>query len=305
MTTAAGPPGGRSRSRAVGLIALVAALAVAVVAAVAAVSDDVPGAAADPVPEMGPQGRVPQFKVECEWSHSAPDDPIVHPGLPGRSHLHDFFGNTMTDAMSTAADLLGGATTCQNQLDTAAYWAPALLRDGTPIRPKGSVAYYRPGSGVDPASLQPYPAGLAMIGGDMTAAAPQALGVAAWHCGASPVLQAQPATCPRTAPLGVRVSFPDCWDGEHLASEDHVSHMARSRDGRCPGSHPVPLPQLIFEVHYPVTGDPSGLELASGGTFGVHADFVNSWDQSTLEREVRVCLNRSKVCGVVSNRATG
>ena len=49
---------------------------------------------------MGPQGRVPQFKVECAWSHSAPDDPIVHPNHPGRSHLHDFFGSTETDADS-------------------------------------------------------------------------------------------------------------------------------------------------------------------------------------------------------------
>ena len=70
-------------------------------------------------------------------------------------------------------------------------------------------------------------------------------------------------------------------------------------------SHPVPLPQLVFEVRYPVTGDPSALELASGGTLGVHADFLNAWDQAALEREVRVCLNGEHVCGVVSNRATG
>ena len=32
---------------------------------------------------------------------------------------------------------------------------------------------------------------------------------------------------------------------------------------------------------------------------------LNAWDQDALEREVRVCLNGAKVCGVVSNRATG
>ena len=67
----------------------------------------------------------------------------------------------------------------------------------------------------------------------------------------------------------------------------------------------MPVPQLIVEVHYPVTGDPAGLELASGGIRGVHADFLNAWDEPALEREVRACLNRAKVCGVVSNRATG
>ena len=38
---------------------------------------------------------------------------------------------------------------------------------------------------------------------------------------------------------------------------------------------------------------------------GVHADFLNAWDQETLEREVHACLNGANVCGVVSNRATG
>lgn len=254
---------------------------------------------------VGPQGRVPQFKVECGWSHSATDDPIVHHGHSGRSHLHDFFGNTATNASSTTESLLGGDTTCQNKLDTAAYWAPALHRDGEPVQPTGSVAYYRPGPGVAGAAVEPYPAGLVIVAGDQTATEPQALSVASWHCGASPVLSSEPPECPRTAPLGIRVVFPDCWDGEHLDSGDHQSHMARSTDGRCPESHPVVVPQLIFEVHYPVTGDPAGLELASGGVRSVHADFMQAWDQDAIEREVRACLNRDKVCGVVSNRATG
>src|SRR5690606_29223909 len=117
----------------------------------------------------GPQGRVPQFKVECEHSHSAPDDPIVHPGQPGRAHLHDFFGSVETDAHSTPASLLGTDTTCQNRKDTAAYWAPALLRDGEPVEPTTGVAYYRPGAGVDPTTVAPFPEGLVIIAGDQTA----------------------------------------------------------------------------------------------------------------------------------------
>ena len=262
-------------------------------------------ASAERVAGVGPQGNVPQFKVECGWSHSAPDDPIVHPGRPGRSHLHDFFGSTRTDANSAAVDLRGRGTSCQNQLDTAGYWAPALLQDGVPVTPMGSVAYYRPGVEVDPATVQPFPAGLMMVSGDHAATSAQPVDVAAWHCGASPNLTATPPTCPRTATLGVRIAFPDCWDGEHLDSDDHRAHVARSADGHCPASHPEAIPQLVFEVHYPVTGDPAQLELASGGVHGVHADFLNAWDQDALEREVRVCLNGGHVCGVVSNRATG
>jgi hypothetical protein len=266
---------------------------------------DDPPALVGRVDGAGPQGRVAQFKVECEWSHAATDDPIVHPGIPGASHRHDFFGNTATDARSTAVGLRGSSTTCQNQLDTAAYWAPALLADDTPVTPVGSVAYYRAGPDMAPTSVRTYPPGLMMVAGDPSATEAQSLDVAAWHCGASPVLHAAPPTCPATALLGVRIAFPDCWDGEHLDSTDHRSHVAYSEDGRCPADHPVPTPQLIFEVHYPVTGDPAGLALASGGVLGVHADFLNAWDQDALEREVRGCLNLDHVCGVVSNRATG
>ncbi len=294
----------RSRLRAALALGSVLAVAAGVVGLVALAAPDGRAAAAPPA-RMGPQGRVPQFKVECGWSHAARDDPMVHPGQPGASHLHDFFGNTDTDASSTASGLLGGDTTCQNKLDTAAYWAPALLQDGVPIEPSGSVAYYRPGPDVDPAVVEPYPAGLMMVAGDPGARRAQPSGVAAWHCGASPVLHGEPPACPRTAPLGVRVVFPDCWDGSRLDSADHRAHVAYSDGGSCRAPHEVPIPQLVFEVHYPLTGDPDGLELASGGRLGVHADFVNSWDQPTLEREVRACLNRSKVCGVVSNRATG
>src|SRR5919201_4749448 len=38
------------------------------------------------------------WSVKCGFSHDAPDDPIVHPGQPGASHLHSFIGNTTTDA---------------------------------------------------------------------------------------------------------------------------------------------------------------------------------------------------------------
>jgi hypothetical protein len=254
---------------------------------------------------VGPQGAIPQFTVSCGWSHRAPDDPIVHAGHHGRSHLHDFFGATDVDAASTAASLLGSPTTRDNRRDTAAYWAPALLDGGSPVEPLGSDLYYGVGGGVDPSTVEPFPHGLLVVAGDPTADRPQPLDHAAWRCGASPVLHAEPPDCPEGAPLTVRVSFPDCWDGRNLDSDDHRSHLARSARGACPAGHPVAVPHLVMTIAYPVWGDDHDLELSSGGVHGMHADFVNAWDQEALAREVRVCLNRSKVCGVVSNRATG
>jgi hypothetical protein len=66
--------------------------------------------------------------------------------------------------------------------------------------------------------------------------------------------------------------------------------MAYSRDGVCPASHPVEVPALTILIRYPVSG--AGAELASGGQFSGHADFVNSWDQDTLAALVDRYLNR-------------
>ena len=302
----AGPSGGRSAlapGRSARALVALGALAVLALVAGLALADD-STVSARPV-GLGPQGRVPQFKVECGFSHSAPDDPIVVPGMPGQSHLHDFFGNTETDAWSTTEDLLDGDTTCQQKLDTAAYWAPALFDDGEKVDPIHGVAYYRPGPGIDPAAVVPYPAGFVMIGGDANATEPQDPNVAGWRCGTSPDVSSEPRPCPDNAPLHARIAFPDCWDGERLDSLDHHNHVAHSADGSCPDSHPVPIPQLIFEIVYPVTGEGHDLSLASGATWTAHADFMNAWDQDKLEREVRVCLNADNICGVVSNRAIG
>jgi hypothetical protein len=253
--------------------------------------------------EAGPQGRVPQFVVECGFSHAGSDDPIVHPGHAGASHLHVFFGNTTTGAASTAASLAAGGTTCDQPLDRAAYWAPALLDHGAPVTPTGAVAYYRPGVGVDPATVEPYPFGLNVLGGDPAATEAQSLDVVAWSCGTGSERAATPPTCPDGRPLRLAVSFPDCWDGHRLDSPDHLAHMARSRAGACPAGHPVPVPQLLLTVTFPVTGGGHDLALATGSVLGGHADFVNAWDEDKLRTEVATCLHRGFVCGVASTRS--
>lgn len=253
--------------------------------------------------EPGPQGRVPQFVVECGFSHSGPNDPIVHPGHTGRSHQHVFFGNTTTDAQSTAESLAAGDTSCDQHLDLASYWAPALLDAGQMVEPTKAVAYYRPGVGIDPATVEPYPYGLKMLGGDQVAAEPQSLDVVAWSCGTGSQRAATPPTCPEGRPLRMAISFPDCWDGERLDSPDHVSHVARSQDGACPDSHPVPMPQLLLTISYPITGDDHDLSLASGELITGHADFFNAWDEDKLQTEVESCIRRGLTCGVASNRS--
>jgi hypothetical protein len=83
------------------------------------------------------------FVSNCRFSHRAPDDPIVYPGEPGRSHDHSFVGNTSTNAFTTLETLLGGATTCLRAGDTAAYWMPTLLAGAQSVLPVGATVYYR------------------------------------------------------------------------------------------------------------------------------------------------------------------
>ena len=93
----------------------------------------------------------------------------------------------------------------------------------------------------------------------------------------------------------MHVRFPNCWDGANLDSADHKSHMAYAARGVCPADHPVPVPSLQVNVTYPVTGGP-GVELASGGQYSGHADFVNAWNQDELSRLVTSCIDSGLGC---------
>jgi hypothetical protein len=77
-------------------------------------------------------------------------------------------------------------------------------------------------------------------------------------------------------------------------------HVSYSRDGTCPPSHPVPVPQLQLVVEYPPVPGPEldSLALASGNIHTGHADFWNAWDQQKLVNEVARCIRRDLVCGV-------
>ena len=252
----------------------------------------------------GPQGAVGQFVVECGFSHHASDDPIVAPGRPGASHLHQFFGAADVHAGSTYDELVAGATTCDHRADTASYWAPVLIDvEQHPIVPVRSVAYYRAGPDVDPAAVEPYPADLAMIAGDAGALEPQPIEVVSWSCGAGSERHPAPPACGPSTTLRMTVTFPDCWDGEHARSPepgDFSAHVAYSTAGRCADSHPVHIPQLQFAIDYPpVAADElAGLALSSGAITTGHADFWNAWDQDALAREVTRCIGRDLVCGV-------
>ena len=255
------------------------------------------------------------FRTVCEFSHMAFDDPIVYPGQPGRSHLHAFFGNTGVDANSTAASIAGsGNSTCRGgTVNRTAYWVPAIIdtKDGTPVKPESLITYYKTGyRGIAPAAVQPMPAGLRMIAGDSTASAPTGGGVAIFNCfdpstGQGPKTVELPTTCPVGNTIWATVVFPQCWDGVHLDSPDHKSHMAYPINGGCPATHPVPFPEVTVNFAYTVT-DAAALarwRLASDNYDGsipagysLHADWFNGWKPEIIEAFVRNCDQASRDC---------
>lgn len=241
------------------------------------------------------------FNTPCAYSHSADDDPIVHAHMAGMSHRHDFFGAVTTSASSDAASLRDGGTTCRSAADHSAYWAPALLAAGRPIEPIEVNAYYRVPIGADATKVTVPPNGLEMIAGSASATAPQDTSIVSWACGSSRDLSPVPLACPAGAEQRLRLRFDPCWDGEHLASSDYVSHLAAlGSDGACPDTHPVLIPEITLELRYPSDGGAGPLTLASGPVTGGHGDVLLAWDEDHLAGEVATCLRHNRGCDVVS-----
>ena len=86
------------------------------------------------------------FRMICQAAQVNYDDPIVYPGVVnGSPHLHQWFGNTEANALSTYASLrTSGHSTCMGPLNRSAYWIPAMIRnDGMVIRPDYLSVYYK------------------------------------------------------------------------------------------------------------------------------------------------------------------
>jgi hypothetical protein len=251
------------------------------------------------------------FHADCTYSHRKMDDAIVFPRIPGASHPHDFFGNVSADAYSTNSSLRKAATNCVRTnsrdpgMDHSAYWAPAVYVGDLPVQPTALGAYYKAGPR-NPSDIEPFPEDLRIIAGDALAKTPAEVNgrrVYTWECEGATLASGSDTVAPTcSGNLVVTIKFPDCWDGVHLDSRNHKSHMAYARREAagaqltCPADHPVLVPALELKIRYPIPGGPL-VRLASGPIASSHADFMNGWDQSKLQALVRNCLNVDEYCG--------
>lgn len=183
-----------------------------------------------------------------------------------------------------------GCTSCTFSEDFSNYWTAVLYfraRNGTykrvPQKPSeglkgigGITVYYIPPLGTNKTTA--FKPGFRMLVGDASLQGP------------APKEKVDPKVCHRCMPKsgdnnnlncaapdsvtlpkkfcagGIRsvITFPTCWDGVNLDSADHKSHIAYPVQGSitdqfdydggaCPATHPVRIPQVMYEVMWDVS----------------------------------------------------
>jgi hypothetical protein len=224
------------------------------------------------------------FRFLCSAGQVLADDPIVYPGQPGKSHLHQFFGNTAANANSTYNSLrTTGQSTCQSPVNRSGYWVPALLDGrGNVVRPDVVAVYYKrwpatdwhcntqggypTKSGVEGTACAALPNGLRFIMGyNMLNPSQSPTGAVQFTCSqdyvnnetfTQAVNRCRALKLPITQ-VNARIEAPNCWDGKNLDSADHRSHVGYASYGdwgypRCDTAHPYVIPTFTMNIQYTV-----------------------------------------------------
>jgi hypothetical protein len=275
------------------------------------------------------------FRFICGAGQLLYDDPIMHPGQPGTSHLHQFYGNTSANGNSTYSSLrASGVTTCgdpaQNAANRSAYWIPALLDGlGHVVQPDYVTIYYKryPANSSECTSglrgtCVALPRGLRFIfGRDMMNLSAPKTGNPYFLCdnntGNFPTLQQALAVCSAGHHIDAVIDAPMCWDGVHLDTADHRSHMSYMEDShmgypRCPTTHPYIIPGFLLGANYLViagedtskwhySSDEAAPTEPAGATY--HADWFGAWDDTVMGMWTDFCINQKLNCssGLLGN----
>ncbi|KAI0199310.1 hypothetical protein F4808DRAFT_471611 [Astrocystis sublimbata] len=301
--------------------------------------------------ERGYGQIMPMMRFQCSQLVVDRVDPLVNPGVVPSPHLHQIVGgNSFNASMNPETHDLPSSSTCTSctfSEDFSNYWAvlyfrarngtyrrvPQFVSEG--LRADGGITVYYIPSPDAKEKVTAFTPGFRMLVGDATATATNPNARKVCHrcmpttgdrnninCGA-PDSQSLPE---EFCPGGIRtvITFPTCWDGKTTDSPDHMSHVAYPTSafnevsvgayGTCPASHPVKIPQVMYEVMWDtrIFNDPEmwpedGSQPFVWSTndqkgFSQHGDYVFGWQDDSLQRAMDARCNGA-VCGQLKTQS--